>query len=44
MPKRWDRTLYGESGLTLKRRASYEHEGPTLYDTFKGPGASKPAP
>jgi hypothetical protein len=43
LPKQWDRTLYGDAGLTLSRRASYEHQGPTLYDTFSS-GAKKPAP
>ena len=44
VPKEWDRTRYGESGLPLTRRASYDREGPSLYDTFKGPGASTPPP
>ena len=26
VPKRWDRNLYGENGLRLTRRASYEQE------------------
>jgi len=43
VPKQWDRTLYGDSGLTLSRRARYERQGPTLYDTFSA-GAKKPAP
>jgi len=42
VPKEWDRTLYGESGLPLTRRATYDQQGATLYDTFKGPGASTP--
>jgi NlpE N-terminal domain len=43
VPKQWDRTQYGDTGLPLSRRASYQHEGPTLRDTFSS-GATKPAP
>jgi hypothetical protein len=41
VPKQWDRTLYGESGLPLSRRASYQHEGPSLYDTFQAPAGTR---
>ena len=41
--KQWDRTLYGDAGLTLGRRASYQNEGATLRDTFSS-GAKKPEP
>ena len=44
VPKQWDRALYGESGLPLTRRASYQHEGPSLYDSFKGPAGTPTAP
>jgi hypothetical protein len=43
VPKQWDRTQYGNDGLTLSRRASYQREGPTLRDAFSA-GANKPAP
>ncbi len=43
VPKRWDHALYGEEGLPLARRASYQKEGATLYDTFSS-GAKKPEP
>ena len=41
VPKQWDRALYGESGLPLTRRASYERQG-SIYDDFRGPGAAPP--
>jgi len=44
VPKQWDRALYGESGLPLTRRASYQHEGSSLYDTFKAGPATGGAP
>jgi hypothetical protein len=43
VPKQWDKALYGDSGLPLSRRASYQRDGPTLYDTFSS-GATKPQP
>ncbi len=39
VPKRWDRSLYGDTGLPLARRASYNAQGPTLLDAYKSPGA-----
>jgi hypothetical protein len=41
VPKQWDRALYGDSGLPLSRRASYQHEGPSLYDTFSAPPGAR---
>jgi hypothetical protein len=33
VPKTWDHARYGDSGLLLTRRASYQHESPSIFET-----------
>ena len=37
VPKRWDQELYGPSGLLLTRRASYQSEGPNIFEVPQRP-------
>jgi NlpE N-terminal domain len=42
VPKRWDRNLYGSSGLSLVRRAAYQSERPGIFETPGQPGRVEP--
>jgi hypothetical protein len=42
VPRRWDRSLYGEAGLELTRRAAYNPERPGIFDTTNQPGRIEP--
>ncbi len=43
VPRRWDQNLYGATGLPLTRRASYDPERPSVFETnVPPPDAERP--
>jgi hypothetical protein len=42
VPRRWDRTRYGDAGLELTRRAAYNPERPGIFEATNQPGRVEP--
>lgn len=42
MPRRWDRTRWGDAGLELTRRAAYNRDRPSVFAPANMPGRVEP--